>query len=80
MSPALKGEFAVQPLLPLEIKLHLERMKLMELIRSTGETTAPSFARNTGRLLNCTNAADARRLSHPGAALIDELKAARSVT
>ena len=38
LSPELKGEFAVQPLLPLEIKLHLERLKLMELILSTRET------------------------------------------
>jgi hypothetical protein len=38
IAPELKGEFAVQPLLPLEIKLHLERLKLMELIHSASET------------------------------------------
>jgi hypothetical protein len=38
MSPELKAKFAVQALLPLEIKLHLERLKLMELIHSTSET------------------------------------------
>ena len=35
IAPNLKGEFAVQPLLSLEIKLHLERLKLMELIRAS---------------------------------------------
>ena len=34
IAPALKEEVAVQPMLPLQIKLHLERMKLMELIRA----------------------------------------------
>ena len=35
LAPELKGELAVQPILPLQIKLHLERLKLMELIRAT---------------------------------------------
>jgi hypothetical protein len=37
LAPKLKDEFVVQPVVPLEIKLHLERLKLTELIRSTGE-------------------------------------------
>ena len=45
IAPQLIGEIAVQPLLPLEIKLHLERLKLVELIHSTSEAEkAPSFA------------------------------------
>ena len=31
----LKDELSVQPILPLQIKLHLERLKLTELIRAT---------------------------------------------
>jgi len=37
LAPQLKEELAVQPILPLEIKLHLERLKLMELIHAAGE-------------------------------------------
>jgi hypothetical protein len=37
IAPELKGACAVQPILPLEIKLHLERLKLMELIRDLAE-------------------------------------------
>ncbi len=37
LAPELKSELAVQPILPLQIKLHLERLKLMELIRATSE-------------------------------------------
>jgi hypothetical protein len=37
LAPALKDELAVQPILPLQIKLHLERLKLMELIRATSD-------------------------------------------
>lgn len=37
LAPTLKDEYVVQPLVPLEIKLHLERLKLTELIRATGE-------------------------------------------
>jgi hypothetical protein len=37
IAPELKGECGVQPILPLEIKLHLERLKLMELVRDLGE-------------------------------------------
>jgi hypothetical protein len=40
VAPELRGEFAVQPILPLEIKLHLERLKLMELIRASDEKKA----------------------------------------
>jgi hypothetical protein len=40
IAPELRGEFAVQPILPLEIKLHLERLKLMELIRASDEKKA----------------------------------------
>lgn len=39
LAPTLKVEFVVQPVVPLEIKLHLERLKLTELIRATGEKT-----------------------------------------
>ena len=42
VAPALKGECGVQPILPLEIKLHLERLKLMELIRELGEKSLRS--------------------------------------
>ncbi len=38
LAPELKQELTVQAILPLEIKLHLERMKLMELIRAGSET------------------------------------------
>jgi hypothetical protein len=37
VAPELRGELAVQPVLPLEIKLHVERLKLMELIRTSNE-------------------------------------------
>ena len=37
VAPALKGECGVKPILPLEIKLHLERLKLTELIRAASE-------------------------------------------
>ena len=32
LAPELKQELTVQAILPLEIKLHLERLRLMELI------------------------------------------------
>jgi hypothetical protein len=32
LAPELKDALAVQPILPLQIKLHLERLKLVELI------------------------------------------------
>ena len=38
LAPELKDGLAVQPILPLQIKLHLERLKLMELIRAANET------------------------------------------
>jgi hypothetical protein len=38
LAPELKDALAVQPILPLQIKLHLERLKLMELIRAASET------------------------------------------
>jgi hypothetical protein len=38
LAPELKQELTVQAILPLEIKLHLERMKLMELIGAASET------------------------------------------
>ena len=38
LAPELKEELAVRPILPLQIKLHLERLKLMELIRSARDT------------------------------------------
>ena len=38
LAPELKEELAVQPILPLQIKLHLERLKLMELIRAASDT------------------------------------------
>jgi hypothetical protein len=38
LAPELKGELAVQPILPLQIKLHLERLKLMEIIRAANGT------------------------------------------
>ena len=44
VAPALKGECGVKPILPLEIKLHLERLKLMELIRELGEKSLRSKA------------------------------------
>lgn len=37
MAPRLKAEFEVQPYVPLEIKLRLERLKLSELIRAVIE-------------------------------------------
>ena len=40
LAPQLKEELAMQPILPLEIKLHLERLKLMELIHAAGENRA----------------------------------------
>ena len=42
IAPELRGAFAVQPVLPLEIKLHLERLKLTELIRAASETVTRS--------------------------------------
>ena len=41
LAPDLRGELPVQPILPLEIKLHLERLRLMELIRASSEKNAP---------------------------------------
>ena len=38
LAPDLQEELAVQPILPLQIKLHLERLTLMELIRASSET------------------------------------------
>jgi hypothetical protein len=37
LAPELKQELTVQPILPLQIKLHLERLRLMELIRAANE-------------------------------------------
>jgi hypothetical protein len=37
LASELKQELTVQAILPLEIKLHLERLKLMELIRAASE-------------------------------------------
>lgn len=34
MQPALQGRYSVQDAVPLEIKLQLERLRLMELIRA----------------------------------------------
>ena len=42
IAPVLRGELAIQPVLPLEIKLHLERLKLMEQIRASNEKDARS--------------------------------------
>jgi hypothetical protein len=44
IAPELKGECGVQPILPPEIKLHLERLKLTELIRELGEKSLRSKA------------------------------------
>ena len=38
LAPELKQELTVQAILPLEIKLHLERLRLMELISAACET------------------------------------------
>ena len=37
LAPELKQELTVQAILPLEIKLHLERLKLTELIGAASE-------------------------------------------
>ena len=37
LAPELKQELTVQAILPLEIKLHLERLRLMELICAASE-------------------------------------------
>jgi hypothetical protein len=42
IAPVLRGELAIQSALPLEIKLHLERLKLMEQIRASNEKDARS--------------------------------------
>ena len=44
LAPDLKGELTVQPILPLQIKLHLERLKLMELIRAASEAKPRSLS------------------------------------
>jgi hypothetical protein len=44
LAPDLKDELSVQPILPLQIKLHLERLKLMELIRATSEAQPRAHA------------------------------------
>ena len=44
IAPVLRGELAIQPVLPLEIKLHLERLKLTELIRDLGDSSPGSIA------------------------------------
>jgi hypothetical protein len=44
LAPELKDALAVQPILPLQIKLHLERLKLMELIRATSEAQPRAHA------------------------------------
>ena len=38
LAPELKQELTVQAILPLEIKLHLERLRLTELICAASET------------------------------------------
>jgi hypothetical protein len=50
IAPDLRGEFAVQPVLSLEIKLHLERLKLMELIRASREKNARPAAESQPRM------------------------------
>lgn len=50
IAPTLKGEFAIQPVLSLEIKLHLERLKLMELIRASREKNARPAAESQPRM------------------------------
>jgi hypothetical protein len=37
IAPKLKAEFAVQPVVPLDIKLGMERLKLAELVREAAE-------------------------------------------
>ena len=37
LAPELKDALALQPMLSLQIKLHLERLKLTELIRAASE-------------------------------------------
>ena len=44
LAPDLRNELVVQSILPLEIKLHLERLKLTELIRAASETAGHSAA------------------------------------
>ncbi|MEI9902423.1 MAG: hypothetical protein WDN31_22695 [Hyphomicrobium sp.] len=41
MRPNLKGQYAVQSAIPLEIKLRLERLRLMEIIRAEGQPQTP---------------------------------------
>jgi len=50
IAPDLRGEFDVQPILSLEIKLHLERLKLMELIRASREKNARPVAESQPRM------------------------------
>jgi hypothetical protein len=37
MQPALQNKYALPGALPLDIKLHLERLKLAELVRKSGD-------------------------------------------
>lgn len=41
MRPVLKGEYGVQSAVPLEIKLRLERLRLMEIIGAEGRRQTP---------------------------------------